>query len=127
MVGEWSVSSKKFVKYSNWLVVLPALLIPLLIGLASPAQAINLNETTILNKNPSQSYSNLNTVKGFDNLSHNYFFSKVQSTLQSEITDPNFNRMRERDTGKVKAIFLVGGLIAIAVIVPVVTWWALSR
>ncbi len=43
-------------------------------------------------------------------------------STSTDITDPNFNTIRNREVGKSKAKFIVVGLIVVASIVPFVTW-----
>ena len=49
------------------------------------------------------------------------------STMNTEITDPNFNKMRNKDTKKSFAIVIVIGLLIVATIVPLVIWRSLSN
>ncbi len=86
---------------------------------------ITLN-STIRNKTGSIDLLTLPTVH-IGSINAQNLFLEAKSTIDSAITDPNFNQMRNNDTGKFKAIFLVGGLIILAVVVPLGTWWALSR
>ncbi len=48
-------------------------------------------------------------------------------SLNTEITDPNFNKMRNNDTSKAKAITIVVGLLLVATVIPLGTWWFFSR
>ncbi len=52
---------------------------------------------------------------------------KQDTTLQSAVTDPNFNLMRNKETDKGAAASLVFGLLAVATLVPLATWWYFSR
>ena len=52
---------------------------------------------------------------------------KESSSLTDPITDPNFNVMREKELGKSLAIPLVLGVLIIAVIAPLATWWYFSK
>ncbi len=49
------------------------------------------------------------------------------STLQAPVTDPNFNTMRNKDVNKSLAVKWVVGVLSIATVVPVATWWFFSR
>ena len=49
--------------------------------------------------------------------------AKENTTLQQPITDPNFNVMRNQELGKSKAIPLVVGILLIAIITPIATWY----
>ncbi|WP_320674785.1 hypothetical protein [Prochlorococcus sp. MIT 1341] len=49
------------------------------------------------------------------------------NVIEGEITDPNFNVMRNQATKKSTAIAWVVGCLVIATIVPLATWWYFSR
>ena len=53
--------------------------------------------------------------------------AKESSSLVSPITDPNFNVMRNNDMNQLQALILVAGILIVAVIAPLVTWWYFSK
>ncbi len=52
---------------------------------------------------------------------------KETTSLDNPVIDPNFNTLRNRDMNKTQAIILVGGIILIATLAPLITWWYFSR
>ena len=52
---------------------------------------------------------------------------KESTSLTAPITDPNFNVMRKKELGKSMAIPLVIGVLLIAIIAPLATWWFFSK
>ena len=52
---------------------------------------------------------------------------KESSSLTAPITDPNFNVMRKKELGRSMAIPLVIGVLIIAVVAPLATWWFFSK
>lgn len=49
------------------------------------------------------------------------------NTIESDITDPNFNTQRNSSMGRFNAITLVILCLIVAIIAPVATWWLLNR
>ena len=49
------------------------------------------------------------------------------NVIEGEITDPNFNVMRNEATQKSTAIAWVFGCLVIATVVPLATWWYFTR
>ncbi len=49
------------------------------------------------------------------------------NVIEGEVTDPNFNVMRNEATKKSTAVAWVIGCLVVATIVPLVTWWYFSR
>ena len=49
------------------------------------------------------------------------------NVIEGEVTDPNFNVMRNEATKKSTAIAWVVGCLVVATIVPLATWWYFSR
>ncbi len=65
-------------------------------------------------------------------LHQDYFASlnyevKESTSLDNPVVDPNFNTLRNKDMNKIQAIILVGGIILIATLAPLITWWYFSR
>ena len=52
---------------------------------------------------------------------------KESNSLTAPITDPNFNVMRKKELGRSMAIPLVIGVLIIAVVAPLATWWFFSK
>ena len=48
------------------------------------------------------------------------------NVIEGEITDPNFNTMRNQESKKSTAIAWVFGCLIVATIVPLATWWYFS-
>ncbi|WP_206537150.1 hypothetical protein [Prochlorococcus sp. MIT 0603] len=74
------------------------------------------------------------TIKMISPLNHNLtlladlnYETKETTSLSDPITDPNFNVMRNNELGRSLAIPLVLGVLIIAIITPLVTWWYFSR
>ena len=49
--------------------------------------------------------------------------AKEKTSLENPVIDPNFNVMRNNEIGKSKAIPLVVGILIIAIIAPIATWY----
>ncbi len=49
------------------------------------------------------------------------------SSIDNPVVDPNFNVMRENDTSNSTATFIVIGLLLVATIIPLATWWYFSK
>ena len=49
------------------------------------------------------------------------------SSIDNPVVDPNFNTMRSKDTGSSTATFIVIGLLIVATIIPLATWWYFSK
>ena len=81
---------------------------------------------------PSTTYA-----EGINNL--NSFFSVTQqktiinyeksqpSSIDNPVVDPNFNVMRSSDTESSTATYIVIGLLVVATIIPLATWWYFSK
>ena len=52
---------------------------------------------------------------------------KESTSLTAPITDPNFNVMRKKELGRSMAIPLVIGVLLIAIVAPLATWWFFSK
>ena len=49
------------------------------------------------------------------------------SSIDNPVVDPNFNVMRENDTSNSTATYIVIGLLIVATLVPLATWWYFSK
>ena len=49
------------------------------------------------------------------------------SSIDNPVVDPNFNVMRSNDTLSSTATFIVVGLLIVATIIPLATWWYFSK
>ena len=49
------------------------------------------------------------------------------SSIDNPVVDPNFNAMREEDAESSTATYIVIGLLVAATIIPLATWWYLSK
>ena len=49
------------------------------------------------------------------------------SSIDNPVVDPNFNTMRSKDTESSTATYIVIGLLIAATIIPLATWWYLSK
>ena len=49
------------------------------------------------------------------------------SSIDNPVVDPNFNRMRTKDTESSTATYIVIGLLIAATIIPLATWWYFSK
>ena len=49
------------------------------------------------------------------------------SSIDNPVVDPNFNVMRSSDTESSTAIYIVIGLLIVATIIPLATWWYFSK
>ena len=49
------------------------------------------------------------------------------SSIDNPLEDPNFNVMRTSDTDSSIATYIVIGLLLIATIIPLATWWYFSK
>ena len=52
---------------------------------------------------------------------------KESTSLTDPITDPNFNVMRTKELGKSRAIPLVVGVLILAIVAPLATWYFFSK
>ena len=81
----------------------------------------------ILDVNPANATTNPVAVLSSNIFIQNFasldYEAKENTTLQQPITDPNFNVMRNQELGKSKAIPLVIGILLIAIITPIATWY----
>ena len=83
--------------------------------------------TFIVDVNPVNATTNPAAVLSSNIIIQNFatldYEAKENTTLQQPITDPNFNVMRNQELGKSKAIPLVVGILLIAIIAPIATWY----
>ena len=49
------------------------------------------------------------------------------SSIDNPVVDPNFNVMRSNDTLSSTATYIVVGLLIVATIIPLATWWYFSK
>ncbi len=49
------------------------------------------------------------------------------SSIDNPVIDPNFNVMRAKDTESSTATYIVIGLLIVATIIPLATWWYFSK
>jgi len=49
------------------------------------------------------------------------------SSIDNPVVDPNFNVMRSNDTMSSTATYIVVGLLIVATIIPLATWWYFSK
>ena len=49
------------------------------------------------------------------------------SSIDNPVVDPNFNVMRSNDTESSTATYIVIGLLIAATIIPLATWWYISK
>ena len=49
------------------------------------------------------------------------------SSIDNPVVDPNFNAMRAEDAESSTATYIVIGLLVIATIIPLATWWYFSK
>ena len=49
------------------------------------------------------------------------------SSIDNPVIDPNFNKMRSKDTESSTATYIVIGLLIAATIIPLATWWYFSK
>jgi len=49
------------------------------------------------------------------------------SSIDNPVVDPNFNTMRSKDTESSTATYIVIGLLVVATIIPLATWWYFSK
>ena len=49
------------------------------------------------------------------------------SSIDNPVVDPNFNSMRAQDAESSTAIYIVVGLLVVATIIPLATWWYFSK
>ena len=49
------------------------------------------------------------------------------SSIDNPVVDPNFNVMRASDTQSSTATYIVIGLLIVATIIPLATWWYFSK
>ena len=49
------------------------------------------------------------------------------SSIDNPVVDPNFNVMRSSDTESSTATYIVIGLLIVATIIPLATWWYFSK
>ena len=52
---------------------------------------------------------------------------KEPTSLENPVTDPNFNKMRDKEINKSFAIPLVVGVLIIAIVAPIATWMYFSN
>ncbi len=49
------------------------------------------------------------------------------SSIDNPVVDPNFNKMRAEDAQSSTATYIVVGLLVVATIIPLATWWYFSK
>ena len=49
------------------------------------------------------------------------------SSIDNPVVDPNFNAMRAKDAESSTAIYIVVGLLIVATVIPLATWWYFSK
>ena len=49
------------------------------------------------------------------------------SSIDNPVVDPNFNTMRAEDAESSTATYIVVGLLVVATIIPLATWWYFSK
>ena len=49
------------------------------------------------------------------------------SSIDNPVVDPNFNSMRADDAKSSTATYIVVGLLVVATIIPLATWWYFSK
>ena len=49
------------------------------------------------------------------------------SSIDNPVVDPNFNKMRAEDAESSTATYIVIGLLVVATIIPLATWWYFSK
>ena len=81
---------------------------------------------------PSTTYANeISTINKYFGITQqktviNYEKSQP-SSIDNPVVDPNFNTMRSNDTLSSTATFIVIGLLIVATIIPLATWWYFSK
>ena len=99
----------------NFLIIFISLGLMACFSFAKPTNAISgLTNKTFATSIPSQ----LATLK---------YEVKESTSLTDPITDPNFNVMRTKELGKSRAIPLVVGVLILAIVAPLATWWFFSK
>ena len=81
---------------------------------------------------PSTTYANeipsLNKYFGITQQKTIINYEKSQpSSIDNPVVDPNFNTMRSNDTDSSIAFYIVIGLLIVATIIPLATWWYFSK
>ena len=76
-------------------------------------------------------------AESFNNISDLFLVSQQKSIINYEksqpssidnpVVDPNFNSMRAQDAESSTAIYIVVGLLVVATIIPLATWWYFSK
>ena len=82
--------------------------------------------------NPSTTFANeipsINKYFGITQQKTIINYEKSQhSSIDNPVVDPNFNTMRSKDTDSSTAIYIVIGLLIVATIIPLATWWYFSK
>ena len=81
---------------------------------------------------PSTTYANeissINNYFGITQQNNIITYEKSQpSSIDNPVVDPNFNKMRSKDTESSTATYIVIGLLVAATIIPLATWWYFSK
>tara|TARA_A100001035_G_scaffold249675_1_gene220485 strand:- start:467 stop:778 length:312 start_codon:yes stop_codon:yes gene_type:complete len=81
---------------------------------------------------PSTSYAqnldiNRNLLFAAQQNTINNYEKSQPSSIDNPVVDPNFNVMRSSDTESSTAIYIVIGLLVVATIIPLATWWYFSK
>ena len=75
-----------------------------------------------------ESISNINKIFAVTQQKNTINYEKSQpSSIDNPVVDPNFNVMRSSDTESSTAIYIVIGLLIVATIIPLATWWYFSK
>ena len=71
---------------------------------------------------------NINKIFGVAQQKTTINYEKSQpSSIDNPVVDPNFNTMRSKSTNSSTAIYIVIGLLIVATIIPLATWWYFSK
>ncbi len=92
-----------------------SLIFILILGFSNPLYAM---ENNLINNN---------TIKHVTLFSELGYEAKEKTSLDNPVVDPNFNVMRNNDMNQFQALILVAGILIVAVIAPLVTWWYFSK
>ena len=75
-----------------------------------------------------QGISNINKIFIVTQQKNSINYEKSQpSSIDNPVVDPNFNVMRSSDTESSTATYIVIGLLIVATIIPLATWWYFSK
>ena len=75
-----------------------------------------------------EGFSNINRLFAVTHQKTIINYEKSQpSSIDNPVVDPNFNVMRSNDTLSSTATYIVVGLLIVATIIPLATWWYFSK